>query len=199
MFNILNNFVQIIKQNDQSPGLLYLAGMPALTRTCSGLLVPAFLLFVLFLAACRTGKTEGQGPTFVIVRHAEKETGKNDPDLSPAGKERAARLDSLLRDMPVQAVYTTDFARTRQTVAGIAERHHVPLMVYDPADPRGLATKWRRKHAQGIIVVAGHSNTVPGLVEALSGKAVPAVADGEYSRLYLIAGRKGKRVYLLHY
>lgn len=199
MFNILNNFVQFIKQNVQTPGLQYLAGMPALTRTNSGLLVPALLWIVLFLFACRTGKTEGQGPTFVIVRHAEKETETTDPELSPAGRERAGRLDSLLRDMPVQAVYTTDFARTRQTVAGIAKRHRLPLMVYDPADPLGLAAEWRQKHTRGVIVVAGHSNTVPGLVEALSGLSVPSVADEEYSRLYLIAGRKGKRVYLLHY
>ncbi len=44
-----------------------------------------------------------------------------------------------------------------------------------------------RAHRPGeTLLIVGHSNTVPGIVEALSGEAVPPIADDEYGRLYRV-------------
>jgi phosphohistidine phosphatase SixA len=39
----------------------------------------------------------------------------------------------------------------------------------------------------GRVLIIGHSDTVPALVERLSGQEVPAIAENEYGAIYLIA------------
>ncbi|MGH9944819.1 MAG: hypothetical protein ACRD9R_20920, partial [Pyrinomonadaceae bacterium] len=36
------------------------------------------------------------------------------------------------------------------------------------------------------VLVVGHRNTVPSLVEALSGKPAPALNDSDYDQLYIV-------------
>jgi hypothetical protein len=35
-------------------------------------------------------------------------------------------------------------------------------------------------------VVVGHSNTIPAIVERLSGEPEPAIGDGEYDRMFVV-------------
>ena len=57
----------------------------------------------------------------VIVRHAEKASGKSDdPSLSEAGRARAEILLRILRDSEISAIFTTEFKRTKETAAPIA-------------------------------------------------------------------------------
>jgi hypothetical protein len=36
------------------------------------------------------------------------------------------------------------------------------------------------------VVVVGHSNTVPAIVEALSGRKVAPISDAEYDHLFIV-------------
>ena len=48
-----------------------------------------------------------------IVRHAEKAAApKDDPPLTKAGRARAQELARVLGDVPLKAVYATEFERT---------------------------------------------------------------------------------------
>ena len=49
-----------------------------------------------------------------IVRHAEKETGK-DPLLTPAGNARAGDLMRVLQNEGVQKIYVSQYKRTQMT------------------------------------------------------------------------------------
>ncbi len=125
--------------------------------------------------------------TVYVVRHAEKQVGPDaprDPPLTEAGRRRAQALARLLSDVELVGVYSTDTARTRATAEPTARAHKLSLTLYDPAAPGELAGSIRARG--GAWLVVGHSNTVPGIVEALGGPGGPDLADGEYDRLTVV-------------
>ena len=119
-----------------------------------------------------------------LVRHAEKaDTGK-DPELSDIGKERAEDLSRFLKDAGITNIWTTDYKRTRETVAPIAARTRVKVEVYDPSKLGEFATKL--KSIPGRHLVVGHSNTTPALVQALGGDPGPPMPESEFDRFYIV-------------
>lgn len=133
--------------------------------------------------------------TFVVVRHAEKSTDDaRDPSLSETGKARAQSLARLLADAPLSAAYATGFRRTQQTAQPAADAHGIQITIYDAEIPATtLATQLRATQAHGIVLVVGHSNTVPDIVAALSGQPVDAMSDDQYDLVYRVrTGSDGK-------
>jgi phosphohistidine phosphatase SixA len=119
-----------------------------------------------------------------LVRHAEKaDTGK-DPELNDIGKERAEDLSRFLKDAGITNIWTTDYKRTRETVAPIAARTRVKVEVYDPSKLGEFATKL--KSIPGRHLVVGHSNTTPALVQALGGDPGPPMPESEFDRFYIV-------------
>ena len=51
--------------------------------------------------------------TLYLVRHSEKQTDSNDPELTPCGEERSESLSVFFEDVPLQAVYSTNYQRTQ--------------------------------------------------------------------------------------
>ena len=148
------------------------------------------LLAILLLAACAGAPSRDapDGASFVVVRHAEKASDtERDPDLSAAGQERAQRLAERLAGDGIVAAYTTDYRRTRQTVAPAAGARRVEPVVYDAQQPAAtFAARLKAAHPRGTVLVAGHSNTVPGIVAALCGCSVEPMPETEYDRLSTI-------------
>jgi broad specificity phosphatase PhoE len=131
--------------------------------------------------------------TIVVVRHAEKVAGTDrDPALTEAGQRRARTLIDVVGNARVAAVYTTQFKRTRETGQPLADRLGVPVTVVEAGGGDGrekaaeLATRILREHRGETVLVVGHSNTVPQIVEALSGTRVPAIEDREYDHLFVV-------------
>jgi broad specificity phosphatase PhoE len=160
------------------------------------------LLFLVFLvvgvAACSTTASTAPADattTFILVRHAEKGTDDaRDPSLNDAGRARAVRLTRLLSDEPLTAVYATAYRRTQQTAQPVADGHGIVVTTYDAkTSDSAFASQLRAAHARGTVLVVGHSNTVPGIVAALSGTAVDAIQDDQFDRTYRISiGPDGK-------
>jgi broad specificity phosphatase PhoE len=163
--------------------------------------MPLRLLACLLLAAlvaCSTGPAMKDGDataTFVVVRHAEKSTDDpQDPSLSETGQARAQGLARLLADAPLTAAYATGYRRTQQTAQPAADMHGIKIAIYDAKMPAAaLASQLRATHAHGTVLVVGHSNTVPGIVAALSGQPVGEMSDDQYDLVYRVgAGADGK-------
>ena len=137
---------------------------------------------------------ESQATTTVIfVRHAEKAAEPaDDPGLTPAGQRRVAELTRQLRDADViagiDAVYSTPFRRTEETARPIAEALDLPVNSYDAADTEAIMEYIVREHKGKIILVVGHSNTLPALMADMgASKKVPPIAENEYDNIYIIS------------
>ncbi len=145
------------------------------------------------LAGCAGVPFAGPAPDAVyIVRHAEKEPG-HDPDLSPAGRKRAAVLVDRLEGVQLTAIYTTQTKRARQTAAPIAQKLNLPILHYDSAQLSAFAEQLRARGGRALVV--GHSNTVPKLVGYLGGEAGSAIDEAsEYDRLYVITFDAGESI-----
>ena len=147
-------------------------------------------LALLALLAPRAGgaqQDEERPPLLVfLVRHAEKQAGGRDPQLTPAGSERAEELARMLRSAELDAVHSSDYRRTRETAAPVAASHGQEVLLYDPRDLAGLAQEL--KSAGGRHLVVGHSNTTPQLAKLLGGDAgAPIQEASEYDRLYVVS------------
>lgn len=124
----------------------------------------------------------------VVVRHAEKDVDDpRDPALSAAGQARALRLAGLPATRGLDAIYSSDYRRTRDTAAAVARAAGLAVTLYDAAEPAAaFVTRLRASHAAGRVMVVGHSNTVPAIVAALCACAVEAISEDEYGHLFAI-------------
>lgn len=131
--------------------------------------------------------------TIIFVRHAEKEAmPEEDPGLSAAGRRRVAELTRQLVDADVvagvDAIYSTPYKRTLQTAEPLAEALDLPIRRYDPSDNEAVLERILKNHKGKIILVVGHSNTIPGLIADLgASKKVPPIDDDEYDNIYVIS------------
>lgn len=131
--------------------------------------------------------------TMIFVRHAEKAgIPPEDPGLTPAGQRRAAELARQLVDADVvagvDAIYSTPFRRTRETAKPVADALNLPINIYDPSDNEAVLETILRNHKGKIILVVGHSDTLPTLIADLgASKKVPPIAEYEYDNIYIIS------------
>jgi broad specificity phosphatase PhoE len=132
--------------------------------------------------------------TMIFVRHAEKALiPVDDPGLSADGQLRAAELARQLVDADVvagiDAIYSTSYRRTVETAQPVADALGIPINRYDPDDDdEQVVDAMVREHKGKIILVVGHSNTVPALIAALgASKKVPPIAEMEYDNIYLVS------------
>jgi broad specificity phosphatase PhoE len=137
---------------------------------------------------------ESQATTTVIfVRHAEKAAEPaDDPGLTPAGQRRVAELTRQLVDADViagvDAVYSTPYRRTEETARPIADALDLPVNSYDADDTEAIMEYIVREHKGKIILVVGHSNTLPALIGNMgASKRVPPIADNEYDNIYIVS------------
>lgn len=128
--------------------------------------------------------------TIVLVRHAEKAAEPAaDPPLTAAGEARARLLVDAVAGMPVRAILSTDFARTRATAAPLAARLGLVPEIVDARarDHARLVAEGILAHHRGeTVVVVGHSNTVPDIVAALGAPKPTAICDSEYDNLFVV-------------
>lgn len=151
------------------------------------LLLVTVSLFSVSLAA-QSGTT-----TIILVRHAEKQTVvsgdemmKADPPLSREGKARAMRLIEALKGFTPTDIFATNYKRTMNTVAPLADVNQLPVQQYDPRNQQAFAEKLKAA-AGKTIVVAGHSNTIPRLVNLLLGEEKFAdLDDSVYSKIFIV-------------
>ena len=155
-----------------------------------------FSLIALTLAImCVSQHVSAQTKTIILVRHAEKaDATSQDPELSAEGKLRADRLVKVGGKYKPGAFYSTNFKRTRDTLAPLAAKRKKQITIYDarkPAELLDLITKSGIKRH----IVAGHSNTVPGLANFIAKKDLfKNLDESEYGVIWVIRMKNGQIV-----
>jgi broad specificity phosphatase PhoE len=159
------------------------------------------MLIIAPLAAAHAASTTDSTTTIFLVRHAEKDTlvVGADPPLSAKGILRAQELARVLGDVPLSAIYVTPYQRNRQTAQPLATHLGDSLTVITSIDSTVAAL--RTKHYGQSVLAVGHSNTVPQIIEQLSGQKIAPFTEGDWDRLYVITlvPRRPANVVLLRY
>jgi len=126
--------------------------------------------------------------TIILVRHAEKKIEPNnpDPDLTTEGGARAQEIARMFGDAGINAIYATQFKRTQQTVKPLSDRIGVAPTILDAKQTDELINRLLTNHRGQTVFIAGHNNTVPALVSALSGETYGVIPESEYDNLYVV-------------
>lgn len=137
--------------------------------------------------------------TVVVVRHAEKGEGE-DPDLTDAGRARAEALAKALRSLPVTACYASQLHRTAATLAPLCRERGLSPVRLTNDETRRLPARIKAEHQGQTVLVAGHSNTVPMLLQALGVAEDVKIGEDEFDHLFVVTiGIDGARLLRLHY
>jgi phosphohistidine phosphatase SixA len=109
--------------------------------------------------------------TVLFVRHADVDVpppvGNPDPSLNTKGVIRANELARVAEAAGVSAIFTSELKRTKETAAPLAARLDLarpPSVVPDVAE---FAAGVRAGRYGPVVLVVGHTNTVPPLIDAL--------------------------------
>ena len=132
---------------------------------------------------------ENKNATFQIflVRHAEKESdGTRDPNLKDIGLDRSKRLASHLQAAGITRIFSTNYKRTRQTAKALATLNNIGIEIYD-TDLIEIE-KILKAHKSGNVLVVGHSNTTPKLMNKLLGEErFQDLDEKDYDNLFIIS------------
>jgi broad specificity phosphatase PhoE len=140
----------------------------------------------------------GSAATIIVIRHADRSsTMSADALLSPAGEERSRQLSGVLKDAKIQRIYVTDVRRTQQTAEPIAAQLHLKPIVIAKQDIDALVSQLRKAGHDETVLVVGHADTVPLIIERLGGGSVPAMRDDEYDRLTVLFLAPGGKAQVL--
>ncbi len=146
-----------------------------------------------------TDYLQDSATTFILTRHAETAGAGSDPMLSATGQQRADTLANMLKHTQIQAVYATSYNRTKQTAAGIAANNSLTTQIYDPFAQDALVTQILATYNSGVVYIAGHSNTIPALLNILTGSTTYTdIPASEYDNLYIVNVFEKGRAKVVH-
>jgi phosphohistidine phosphatase SixA len=117
-------------------------------------------------------QNEGRSATVIFLRHAEakpRTKGNQNPNLADAGNTRAKLIENTLSQAGVKRIFATELVRTQQTAAPLAKSLGIKIESYQANRSRQFADTLRKLKDGEVVVVVGHSNTLPVMVAELGG------------------------------
>ena len=127
--------------------------------------------------------------TYYLIRHAEKLridiTDKN-PKLNYEGVKRADAWKEVFTNVKLDAVYSTDYNRTKLTAKPTANSKNLPIFLYDPKDM--YSESFQHKTKGKAVLVVGHSNTTHIFANKVLGRdEYNQINDDNNSNLYIVS------------
>lgn len=146
------------------------------------------ILSILFNSTSPQFQQEEPETTYYLIRHAEKDrsdSSDRDPQLTEAGKVRAVKWADVLKDVDLDAIYSTPYARTMQTAQPTADKKNLKIQNYDPK--KRYSQQFQDDTKGKKVLVVGHSNTTPQFVNAiLQDSKYEDIDDGENGALFIV-------------
>ncbi len=134
-----------------------------------------------------------QDQTILLIRHAEKlQDAGTDPGLSALGQQRANRLIELFTSFKPAAIFTTQYQRTQLTGQPLATALNIPLTIFamDKDNTQHYSDLLMKRICElpkgANVLVIGHSNSIPTIVEEWTNEPVKPIKDSEFDRFFLV-------------
>jgi len=139
-----------------------------------------------------------------FVRHAEKRfrdiTGKNNKSeyiLTEVGQKMAQHLAKVFDPVPVKAIYTSDYTRTRQTACPLMRSKKVARHVVcktETKSERFLQGALCKAHKNEAVVVVGHIHTVKEMLINLKVIGFLDPLEIKFGEIYKVTFQGGKGI-----
>lgn len=153
-----------------------------------------FLSLAISLTACKEDQKNIEEPvdagisTFYLIRHAEKDRSDSenpDPELNQKGLGRAMHWAEILDEVPIDAIYSTDYMRTSMTASPTSVKKDVDVIYYDPTTVN--IEQFKVDNLNKNVLVVGHSNTTPEFTNQLIGEdRYYALDDNDNGSLFIV-------------
>ena len=144
------------------------------------------LLLTIFLAF---SIPENDCSTFYLIRHAEKvriNKTDGDPALNEKGMIRALNWRDFFIDKDISKIYSTNYKRTLETVKPIEVAMGLTAILYSPSSIN--YKNFISSNKGEIVLVVGHSNTIPDFVnELINDQVYSQIDDLNNSNLYIVS------------
>lgn len=152
----------------------------------SSLLLLVAILAALLVTCAPTPIVRAPVTAILLVRHADRLDDTWDSPLSEEGESRAQTLVHVAIEAGVTAIYASEYTRTHQTVQPLATYLDLPVNHVNADDVEGLVEQILSQHAGEVVIIAGHSDTVPQIIERFGGSPLPPISRNEYDKLFVI-------------
>ena len=145
-------------------------------------------------------------PTVVfVIRHAERNDSascepallynrQNRPLLvNPQGQSsRALSLAHVGGEDSISAIYASEFCRTQQTVQPLATQLGLAVTVVNQFAADGsldvdplIDHVWANNRGR-VVLIAGHTDSVPVIIEELGGGTIAPITENEFDNLFVV-------------
>ena len=153
------------------------------------------LVLVFVTIGCNSNKSEPSSEInpekmtqYYFIRHAEKDTTnaqEKDPLLTEQGINRAKNWAKVLKEIPFDLIYSSDYKRTKSTAQVIADSQKKEVQLYDP---NKLNDEDFQENTKGkTVLVVGHSNTNPQFVNLILGQEkYQDLSEENYGSLFIV-------------
>lgn len=160
-------------------------------KICRSLIALSLCVIVFACNGTENDSETSKEPTisnFYLIRHAEKDRSDStnvDPELMQKGLDRAIRWAEVFDNIPLDAIYSTNYQRTIMTAAPTSVKKDIDIQYYDP---RELDVEAFKMENQGLnVLIVGHSNTTPKFANGLLGiEKYEALEDTDNSSLFIV-------------
>lgn len=153
-----------------------------------------FLFATFLITYTYSQKTDVKPTVYYLIRHAEKDItnpNERDPNLTKTGLSRAKKWSEVLKYVHFDAVYSTNFIRTKLTASPTAKANNIEITIYDP-NTVNIKT-FKTKNKSKTVLIVGHSNSTPSFVNNLLDKSkYEKIDESVYGNLYIVTIINGK-------
>jgi broad specificity phosphatase PhoE len=138
--------------------------------------------------------------TIYLVRHSEKDLTSDiggGPPLTKCGAQRSEHLSGFLSHVHLDAVYSTDYTRTKNTARPTANSKGLEVQKYSTENLEVFAELLIERKQDALVV--GHSNTTGVLAGLMVDEDIGEFNLDIYNRIYqVVFCENDERLHLFH-
>jgi 2,3-bisphosphoglycerate-dependent phosphoglycerate mutase len=160
----------------------------------SKIVITFVILMALTFSVAPSRAQEKEATTIILARHAEENRLLDAIPLTDQGTVRAKELARILKEVKIDAIYSTNTLRTKSSASPVAEAKGLSINFYDYkiyTDLQPFVDGLLKKYQGKTVLIVGHSDDVPAMVSMFGKDAggvenVYALPKLVYDNLFII-------------